>query len=258
MAKKKKIFPIMKLMVQFFVLSFIGLLSWASFWWADYSNPMDNIEINFSETKVLDINQYKSLLDEITNNDSSKLDLYEISALIENHPYIKVARVSRHYPSEIKIEIIEREPIAIVNIEPMIFLDENGFVLPDEGNIKNYNLPVMNNFNSDPKLYPQGELALSVKVKECVVILSRIQTNYPELYNNLSYLEITSSNEIKLILDEFASNLPTHVYLGNNEIYARIEILKEFESTLKPNKISDFSYLDMRFNNQIIVKRHHS
>ena len=158
MAKKKKIFPIMKLMVQFFVLSFIGLLFWASFWWSDYSNPMESIEINFSETKVLDVNLYKSLLDEVTNNDSSKFNLYEISALIENHPYIKVARVSRHYPSEIKIEIIEREPIAIVNIEPMIFLDENGFVLPDEGNIKNYNLPVMNNFNSDPKLYPQGEL----------------------------------------------------------------------------------------------------
>ena len=136
--------------------------------------------------------------------------------------------------------------------------DENGFVLPDEGNIKNYNLPVMNNFISDPKLYPQGELALSVKVTECIGLLSRIQTNYPELYKNISYLEITSSNEIKLILDEFASNLPTHVYLGNNEIYARIEILKEFESTLKPNKISDFSYLDIRFNNQIIVKRHHS
>ena len=99
---------------------------------------------------------------------------------------------------------------------------------------------------------------MSVKVKECVVILSRIQTNYTELYNNLSYLEITSSNEIKLILDEFASNLPTHVYLGNDEIYARIDILKEFEAKLKPKKISDFSYLDMRFNNQIIVKRHHS
>ena len=106
MAKKKKIFPIMKLMVQLFVLSFIGLLFWASFWWADYSNPMESLEINFSETKVLDVNHYKSLLDEITNNDLSKLSLYEISALIENHPYIKVARVSRHYPSEKQGEII--------------------------------------------------------------------------------------------------------------------------------------------------------
>ena len=105
--------------------------------------------------------------------------------MIENHPYIKL-RISRHYPSEIKIEIIEREPIAIVNMEPMIFLDENGFVLPDEGNIKNYNLPVMNNFISDPAL-PQGELALSVKVTECIGLLSRIQTNYPELYKHILF-----------------------------------------------------------------------
>ena len=253
MAKKKKIFPLMKLMVQFFVLLFIGLLSWASFWWADYSNPMESIEINFSETKVLDVNQYKSLLDEITKNESSELNLYEISALIENHPYIKVARVSRHYPSEIKIEIIEREPIAIVNIEPMIFLDENGFVLPDEGNIRNYNLPVMNNFNSDPKLYPQGELALSVKVKEAISLISKIKNNYSGLYNNLSELKINSSNEIELIL----SDLPTHIYLGNEKIGSRIHTLKEFESKLIPNKISEFSYLDMRYDNQIIGKRRH-
>ena len=41
-------------------------------------------------------------------------------------------------------------------MDPMIFLDENGFVLPVEGIQTNYNLPVMNNFNSEPQLYPPG------------------------------------------------------------------------------------------------------
>ena len=258
MVRMKKKFPLIKLMVRFSVLSLIGFLFWASFWWADYNSTMTINNIKFSETKVLNVNRYRSLLNEMTNDDSSTLSLYEISTLIESHPYIKVARVSRHYPSEIKFEIIERIPIAIVNMEPMIFLDENGFVLPDEGNVKNYNLPVMNNFNSEPELYPLGKITLSVKVKECIDLLSRIQTNYTDLYSNLSALEITSSNEIELILDEFASNLPTHIYLGNEEINARIDILKEFEAKLKPKKISDFSYLDMRYDNQIIVKRRHS
>ena len=184
---------------------------------------------------------------------SKEINLYEISTLIESHPYVKYARVSRHYPSEIKIEIIERKPIAIVNIDPMIFLDENGFVLPVEGIQTNYNLPVMNNFNSEPQLYPLGELALSVKVKEAIALISKIKTNYSDLYKNLSELKITSSNEIELIL----SDLPTHIYLGNEKISSRIRTLKEFESKLKPNKMSDFSYLDMRYDNQIIGKRRH-
>ena len=45
---------------------------------------------------------------------------------------LEAARVSKWYPSKIKIELIEREPIAILNIEPMILLDKNSFVLPNK------------------------------------------------------------------------------------------------------------------------------
>ena len=241
------------MILSFLSLSLLGLMIKVSFLWASYSGALDLNNIKFSETKILDVSNYRSLLGEITNKKSKEINLYEISTLIESHPYVKYARVSRHYPSEIKIEIIERKPIAIVNMDPMIFLDENGFVLPVEGIQTNYNLPIMNNFNKEPQLYPLGELALSVKIKECIALISRIQTNYSELYNNLSELKITSSNEIELIL----SDMPTHIYLGNKKISSRIRTLKEFETKLKPNRMSDFSYLDMRYDNQIIVKRRH-
>ena len=45
-----------------------------------------------------------------------------ISKIIENHPYVEAARISKRYPSQIKIELIEREPIAMLNIKPMVFL----------------------------------------------------------------------------------------------------------------------------------------
>jgi len=253
MSKMKKVFKLKKLILSFLSLFVLGLLIKVSFLWASYSDSMTLNHIKFSETKILDVSNYKSLLSEITNKKLKEINLYEISTLMESHPYVKFVRVSRHYPSEIKIEIIEREPIAIVNIDPMIFLDENGFVLPIEGMETNYNLPVMNNFNSEPQLYPLGELALSVTVKEAIALISKIQNNYSDLYNNLSELKITSSNEIELIL----SDLPTHIYLGNEKISSRIRTLKEFESKLKPNKMSDFSYLDMRYDNQIIGKRRH-
>ena len=253
MSKKKRVFEIKKLILSFLSLSLLGSMIKVSFLWASYSGALDLNHIKFSETEILDVSNYKSLLGKITNEKSKELNLYEISTLIESHPYVKYARVSRHYPSEIKIEIIERKPIAIVNMDPMIFLDENGFVLPIEGIQTNYNLPVMNNFNSEPQLYPLGELALSIKVKEAIALISKIKNNYSGLYNNLSELKITSSNEIELIL----SDLPTHIYLGNEKISSRIHTLKEFESKLKPNKMSDFSYLDMRYDNQIIGKRRH-
>ena len=61
---------------------------------------------------------------------------------------------------------------------------------------------------------------------------------------------MTSTNEMELIL----SDQPTHIYLGQNKVWSRINTLKQFEKILQPKKISDFSYLDMRYENQVIAK----
>ena len=43
--------------------------------------------------------------------------------------------------------------------------------------------------------------------------------------------------------------------LGNKNTLYKIEVLKRFEEALDRKKnITDFTYLDMRYNNQVIVK----
>ena len=237
------------ILIYLLFLSGISLLVIASFWWEGLDTEL-KIDITFSETNILSTNVYERLLDDSTK----KLNLNEITEIIENHPYVKVARVSRHYPSKLIVEIIERTPIAILNKNPMIFLDEESFVLPEMGNLNDYNLPILSNFNNDSGLYPHGKQALSTKVIECASIIKQLKNRYKNLYDNLSELKITSDNEIELIL----SNHPTHIYLGNENIYNRIYILKEFENKLKPNSISNFNYLDFRYENQIIANNRKS
>ena len=118
------------------------------------------------------------MVSKIIDDKTIENKITKIAQSIEDHPYVKAARVSKQYPSEIRIEIIEREPIAIVNIDPMVFLDEGGFVLPDLGNLNNHDLPIMSNFNSDKELYPSGDKAKSVKVIECISLLSKLKKQY--------------------------------------------------------------------------------
>ena len=241
------------ILIYFLFLSGISILVVASFWWEGLDKEL-KIETTFSETNILSSNVYKELIDKIINDSTKKLNLNEITEIIENHPYVKVARVSRHYPSKLIVEIIERTPIAIVNKNPMIFLDEESYVLPEMGNLNDYNLPILSNFNTDSGLYPNGMQALSSKVIECTSIIKQLKNRYTNLYDNLSELKITSDNEIELILADH----PTHIYLGNKNIYDRIHILKEFENKLKPNSISNFNYLDFRYENQIIANNRKS
>ena len=140
--------------------------------------------------------------------------------------------------------------IAIVNKNPLVLLDEDGFVLPYLQSLKSYDLPLMSNFNTDSTLYPEGGKVLSLKVQQCISLLNNIQVIHANLYNNLSEMNITSNNEFQLIL----TDQPTHIFLGNTDINSRINILKIFETELKPRRISDFTYLDMRYKNQVVAK----
>ena len=48
---------------------------------------------------------------------------------------------------------------------------------------------------------------------------------------------------------------PTRIMLGNQNTHYKIDLLKEFEKTIKNKKeITDFSYVDMRYENQVIVR----
>ena len=108
----------------------------------------------------------------------------------------------------------------------------------------------MTNINPNHNLYPNGEKVLSEKVVECISWLALINKNYTNLYNNISEIKMSSTDEMEIILTEN----PTNIYFGQTKLRARIENLVQFQKLLDPKKLSDFYYLDMRFENQIIAK----
>lgn len=244
-----------RIIFSILVYSTVITLIWVAFKWSDFTGSLRLNNIIFSNTN-LDKEIYSGSLDGFLVEKLDQFRLRDISDLLEEHPYVKAARVSHRFPGTLMVEIVEREPIAILNIEPMVMLDEECVVLPDMNNLGYAGLPVLSNFNRDPELYPAGERALSVKVTESINWLSRLQIDYESLYNNLSEMKLTSADEMELTLTEE----PTTIYLGEENIWSRIEILREFERKLGNNakKISDFDYLDMRFDKQIIVRARHS
>lgn len=238
---------------NFFVFLFAYII-YASFNWAELKSSSRPKSIIFSDTKILDLKFYKKIIHEVAKQNISSVSIKDIGQLIEDHPYVLAARISNHYPNRILIEIIEREPVAILKVDPLLMIDGDGIILPDLENYINYNIPVLTNFNVHETSYIKGKKISSDKVIDCVDWLKKIKQNYSYLYENLSELKITSSDEIELILFDH----PTYIYLGLDKINYRLEILKKFEETIKPNKISDYTYLDLRYKNQIVVKEKHS
>ena len=236
---------------MFLIIASIAIILNFSFSWAKLKNTFIEPEIILSGSIEYDQKSYIAHITKVTGEIANQLPSNKILEALMMHPFVQASRVSYRYPNKILIELKEREAFAIINKDPLVILDRDCFVLPIEDNFNNYDIPILSKFNSDNNLYPIGEKSLSVKVQETIFWLRSLYDQDPDFYSSISEVLLENGNEIVLILNEY----PTKVLLGDTDTLQKIEILKKFEQTIKETKkITDYAYLDIRYNNQIIAK----
>ena len=250
MSKKKKQKIIMKQIISV-SLTFLFLLTfWGSIKWANYQHAFDVNNIRISGYKIVKETDYQKIVNEFDIQTINSADLQKIAIKIEKHPFVKAARISRHYPNQLRVDIVERIPLAILNLESILMIDNEGFILSDQVYSQDALIPVLSGFNSAKDLYPEGEKTYSIKVKEAVSILTKVLNGYPELYENISELTLNKDDEFVIILVD----RPTRVILGKDEILTKLNILKNFDQALGQRKLTDYRLLDMRYKKQLIAK----
>ena len=227
----------------------IAILTIASFQWANYRKIFELGELSISGENFLAKSEYNEIIGSIDVKSIKGFDIEDLSERLELNPFVKAVRVSKHYPSTIKIEIVEREPIAIINNKIQLMIDDNAIVLPNNTTIENSLIPILSGFNPATDLYPLGQITYSIKVKEAIEILAYIKNNYSNFYDEISELTINKDDEYEIILSEE----PTRVILGKNNISKKIKILKNFDKALGQRQLTSYRLLDMRYSKQLIA-----
>ena len=163
--------------------------------------------------------------------------------------HIVDCKISRQFPSTINITIYEREPIALISSDELIILDSNGICLPVE--YCDLSLPILTNFKTNPELYPKGSKTASTNVMSSVALMKFTKDSHPIIYDEISEFVFNENSEYEIIL----KNGKTRILLGSNMLSRKIKYLDSFQKTIKDDKqITDFKYIDLRFDNQVIVK----
>ena len=227
----------------------IAILTIASFQWANYRKIFELGELSISGENFLAKSEYNEIIGSIDVKSIKDFDIEDLSERLELNPFVKAVRVSKHYPGAIKIEIVERKPIAIINNKVQLMIDDNAIVLPNNTTIENSLIPVLSGFNPATDLYPLGQITYSIKVKEAIEILAYIKNNYSDFYDEISELTINKDDEYEIILSEE----PTRVILGKNNISKKIKILKNFDKALGQRQLTSYRLLDMRYSKQLIA-----
>jgi len=71
------------------------------------------------------------------------VNLREIGERLGGHPWIEEIKMIKIFPNKILIEIEERRPIAIIQLDEPYYIDKKGMIFPPMGDIDGYNYPFL-------------------------------------------------------------------------------------------------------------------
>ena len=171
------------------------------------------------------------------------LNLNDVQKNISSIDFIKTAQISQVLPNILIIQIIENHPIALITFENTNYLmDENDILLPADGtSISFFPVPIVTISN---------EINNIIEITGVVSgVFKYLLNDYDRFYDNLSEIIIAKEKWT------FYSDNKTQIFTKSNNLFNQLNVLKNFEKTVYPNRLlKDYSYIDLRIGDQIVVK----
>ncbi len=183
-----------------------------------------------------------------------------------NHPEIKKAFVSKTPPSELRIEIIEKRPVAILNSgSELLLLDDELETFPFRQTVKAYDIPLISGVRIENTHNPKNRFNKE-DLRYALFLILNAYKDSKILYSNISEINLSDTGKSIVYLSEDSSPfyLPRDIQKSlSDEDYRNqlLDKLKIFESYLKQSIDShlkaDVKYVDLRYSNHVIVNSNH-
>ena len=224
----------------------IGLIVSANLWKTSLRVQRVTVEGN----RIVETAEIMQLVRIQKNTQLQDIDLTAVQKDILSHHFIKDAVVERDLPATLKITITERLPLAIVNSAEILYLDEDGVVLPHSISKQLFDLPVLSGISPEIALAPGGTIN-NPDVHEALQILATSKLVSKELYHLISEVRLRSGGDIVL----YAAEWGVPIIFGCGDIANKLVRLEAFWNDIVREKGSQrLQYVDLRFDDQVVVR----
>ncbi len=224
----------------------VGLIVSANLWKTSLRVQRVTVEGN----RIVETAEIMQLVRIQKNTQLQDIDLTAVRKDILSHHFIKDAVVERDLPATLKITITERLPLAIVNSAEILYLDEDGVVLPHSISKQLFDLPVLSGISPEIALAPGGTIN-NPDVHEALQILATSKLVSKELYHLISEVQLRSGGDIVL----YAAEWGVPIIFGRGDIANKLVRLEAFWNDIAREKGSQrLQYVDLRFDDQVVVR----
>jgi cell division protein FtsQ len=224
----------------------LGLVVAANYWKSDLKVKRVTIEGN----RIVETAELMQLIKVPKNTQLQEIDLTAVRRDIMSHHFIKDAVVERDLPATLRVTVNERVPLAIINSSEILYLDDDGVVLPHSISKQLFDLPVLSGLPEGLGITP-GVTLKNADVQEALKILACTKLVNKDLYHLISEVRLRNGGDIVL----YASEWGVPIIFGRGEIPSKLVRLETFWNDVVRTRGSDnLQYVDLRFDDQVVVR----
>jgi cell division protein FtsQ len=178
-----------------------------------------------------------------------KNDLRRIEKRIETHPFIRNAVVARRFPDAVRIRVVEKKPVALVQVSGSLFcLDSEGGLLPAKPG-KLYDLPCVDAGTAPPVRI--GQILGTERIRRSLDWLCFVLEKRPSLYPEIS--EISFSKTDGYVATTSRKGVPVRLGFGCDE--RKLRVLEAFlQEWVRNPELSHVESVDLRFEGQVVLR----
>lgn len=211
--------------------------------WRFRVESSDNIEVTGTQ------NVTKAQIMEVMGGDIGRniffIPLAQQKTLLEQIPWVESASVMRFVPNRLKVEIVERTPVAFARVGPRISLIDAGGTLMELPPKHKYSFPVILGMNPGEPLSTRAP-----RMKVYMDLVRDLDSGGARYSQDLSEVNLIDLEDVKVRVNDPAGDVLVH--LGSSDYLRRYKTYASHVQEWR-QQFRDLESVDLRYDNQIVV-----
>ena len=211
--------------------------------WRFRVESSDNIEVTGTQ------NVTKAQIMEVMGGDIGRniffIPLAQQKSQLEQIPWVESASVMRFVPNRLKVEIVERTPVAFARVGPRIALIDAGGTLMELPPKRKYSFPVILGMNPGEPLSTRAP-----RMRVYMDLVRDLDSGGARYSQDLSEVNLIDLEDVKVRVNDPAGDVLVH--LGSSDYLRRYKTYASHVQEWR-QQFRDLESVDLRYDNQIVV-----